>query len=183
MGMMIARLRRSTLEVGNIRTTPPGRVKRSGGAMAELTVRQDELVVTMEPREKRSLTWFGLRKSMSKLIDGLELRVPLARVAGVHVSDAYWELPEKMDARNTRRTAQTRGTYDPPDMDPWIGIFHVKEDGVWAEKLCFIYGQHSPVVTVDIDKNNKAAFTKLVISLEDTSDSVAASIKSAAGLT
>ena len=50
--------------------------------MAELTVRQDELVVTMEPREKRSLTWFGLRKSRSKLLDGLELRVPLAKVTG-----------------------------------------------------------------------------------------------------
>ena len=55
--------------------------------MAELAVRQDELVVTVDPREKRSLTWFGLRKSRSKLLDGLELRVPLAKVAGVHVSD------------------------------------------------------------------------------------------------
>jgi hypothetical protein len=50
--------------------------------MAELTVRQDELVVTMGPRERRSLTWFGLRRSRSKLLDGLELRVPLATVTG-----------------------------------------------------------------------------------------------------
>ena len=104
--------------------------------MAELTVRENELVVTMGPREKRSLTWFGLRKSRSKLLDGLELRVPLAKVAGVHVSDAYRELPEKMDARNTRRSVLTRGTYDPPDMEPWIGIFQVKEDGVWEKRLC-----------------------------------------------
>jgi hypothetical protein len=159
------------------------RVKRSGGAVAELTVRQDELVVTMEPREKRSLTRFGLRRSRSKLLDGLELRLPLAKVTGVHVSDAYWELPEKMDARNARRSAQTRGTYDPPDLDPWIGIFQVKQDGVWQKKLCFIHGQHSPVVAVNLDEDNQAAFTKLVISLENTSDSVAASIKSAAGLT
>jgi hypothetical protein len=151
--------------------------------MAQLAVRQDELVVTMEPREKRSLTWSGLRKSRSRLLDGLELRVPLAKVAGVRVSDAYWELPEKMDARNTRRSVQSRGTYDPPDLEPWIGIFHVKQDGVWQKKLCFIYGQHSPVVAVDLDEDSKAAFTKLVISLEDTSDSVAASIKAAAGLT
>lgn len=97
--------------------------------MAELAVRQDELVVTMEPREKRCLTWFGLRKSRSKLLDGLELRIPLAKVAGVYVSDAYWEPPEKMDARNTRRSAQTRGIYQPSDMEPWIGIFHAKDDG------------------------------------------------------
>jgi hypothetical protein len=112
--------------------------------MAELTVRQDELVVTMEPREIRSLTWLGLRKS--------------------------------------RRSALTRGLYDPPDKDPWVGIFQVKEDGVWEKKLCFIYGQHSPVVAVDLDQDNQAAFTRLVVSLEHTSDSVAASIKAAAGL-
>jgi hypothetical protein len=151
--------------------------------MAGLTVRQDELVVTMEPREKRSLTWFGLRKSMSKLLDGLELRVPLAKVTGVPASDAYRELHEKMDSRNSRRSALTRGVYDPPDMDPWIGIFHVKEDGAWENKLCFIHGQHSPVVAVDIDEDNQAPFTRLVISLEYASDSVAASIKAAAGLT
>jgi hypothetical protein len=117
--------------------------------MAELVVRQDELVVTVDPREKRSLTWFGLRKSRRKLLDGLELRVPLAKVAGVHVSEAYRELPEKVDTRNTRRSVLTKGTYDPPDMDPWIGIFNVQADGVWVKKLCFIYGQHSPVVAVD----------------------------------
>ena len=150
--------------------------------MAGLTVRRDELVVTMEPREKRSLTWFGLRTSRSKLLDGLELRVPLANVAGVHVSDAYRELPEKMDARNNRRSALTRGTYDPSDRDPWIGIFDVKEDGAWKKKLCFIYGQYSPVVAVDIDEDSQAAFTELVVTLEDTSDSVAANIKVAAGL-
>ena len=150
--------------------------------MAELAVRQDELVVTVDPREKRSLTWFGLRRSRSKLLHGLELRVPLAKVAGVHVSDAYWELPEKMDTRNTRRSVLTKGTYDPPDMDPWIGIFNVKKDGVLVQKLCFIHGQHSPVVAVDIDEDNKAPFTKLVISLEEKSDSVVAGIKAAAGL-
>ena len=93
--------------------------------MAGLAVRQDELVVTMERREKRSLTWFGLRKSRSRLLDGLELRVPLAKVTGVHVSDAYWELPEKMDARNTRRSAHTRGTYQPSDMEAqrWLSNY------------------------------------------------------------
>jgi hypothetical protein len=152
--------------------------------MAELTVRRDELVVTMEPREKRSLTWFGLRKSRSKLLDGLDLRVPLSKVVGIHVSDsAYWELREQMDGRNTRRAAQTRGTYEPSDMQPWIGIFHVKEDGVWEKKLCVIYGQHSEVVVVDLDKGGKAPFTKLVITCEEKSDSVAASIRAAAGLT
>lgn len=99
--------------------------------MAELTVRQDELVVTINPREKRRLTWSGLRKSRSKLLNGLELRVPLAKVAGVHASDsAYWELQEKMDARDTMRSSQTKGTYEPSDTRPWIGIFHVTEDGM-----------------------------------------------------
>jgi hypothetical protein len=152
--------------------------------MAEVTVRQDELVVTINPHEKRSLTRFGLRKSRSKLLDGLELRVPLAKVAGVHASEsAYWELREQMDARDTTRAAQTKGTYEPSDMQPWIGIFHVTEDGMEEKKLCFIYGQYSEVVVVDLDKGNKAPFTKLVItSLPGTSDSVAASIKAAAGL-
>lgn len=153
--------------------------------MAELTVRQDELVVTINPREKRSLTRFGLRKSRRKLLDGLELRVPLAKVVGVHASDsAYWELREQMDALDTTRAAQTRGTYEPSAMQPWVGIFNVKEDGVWEKKLCFIYGQYSEVVVVDLDGGSKAPFTKLVItSLPGTSDSVAASIKAAAGLT
>ena len=153
--------------------------------MAELTVRQDELVVTINSREKRSFTRFGLRKSRSKLLDGLELRVPLAKVVGVHASDsAYWELREQMDARETTRAAQTRGTYEPSDMQPWIGIFHVTEDRIEEKKLCFIYGQYSEVVVVDLDKGSQAPFTKLVItSPPGTSDSVAASIKAAAGLT
>jgi hypothetical protein len=151
--------------------------------MAELAVRQNELVVTVEAREKRSLTWFGLRKSRSKLVDGLELRVPLSKVVAVQVSDAYWELREQMDGRNTRRASQTRRSYDPPPMQPWIGIFHVKDDGVWQKKLCFIYGQHSTVVGVDVDGGDQAPFTKLVITCEWKSDSVAASIRAAAGLT
>jgi hypothetical protein len=153
--------------------------------MAEITVRQDELVVTMEPREKRSLTWFGLRKSRSKLLDGLELRVPLAKVTGVRVSDsAYWELQEQMDARNAAGEGRTRGRYEPPEMQRWTGIFHVTEDGAEEKKLCFIYGQHSTVVVVDLDKGDKVPFTKLVITTEPwKSDPVAASIKAAAGLT
>jgi hypothetical protein len=152
--------------------------------VAELTVRQDELVVTLEPREKQRLTWFGLRTSRSRLLDGLELRVPVAKVTGVHVSDAYWELPEQMDARNTTREAQTRGTYEPSDRQPWIGIFHVTEDGVEKKKLCFIYGQHSPVVAVDLDEGSQAPFTSLVVTcLPYATDSVTASIKAAAGLT
>ena len=151
--------------------------------MAELTVRQDELIVTMKSREKRLITWFGLRKSRSELLDGQELRVPLAKVVGVRVSDAYWELREQMDGRNTRRASQTRGTYDPPPMQPWIGIYHVKEDGAWEKKLCLIYGQHSTVVAVDLNEGNEAPFTNLVITCEETSDLVAASIKAAAGLT
>ena len=152
--------------------------------MAELTVRQDELVVTMEPREKRSLTWFGLRKSRSKLLDGLELRVPLAEVAGVRVSDsAYWELREQMDARNAAGAARTRGAYEPSDTQRWTGIFHVTEDGVEEKKLCFIYGQYSQVVVVDLDKGDKVPFTKLVITTPAwKSEPVAASIKAAAGL-
>ena len=151
--------------------------------MAELTVRPGELVVTMEPREKKSLTWLGLRKSRSRLLDGLELRVPLSKVVGIHVSDsAYGELREQMDGRNTRRAAQTRGTYEPSDTQPWIGIFQVKEDGVWEKKLCFIYGQYSEVVVVDLDKADNPPFTKLVITCEK-SDSVAAGIRAAAGLT
>jgi hypothetical protein len=152
--------------------------------MAELTVRQGNLVVTMEPREKRAFTRFGLRKSRSKLLDGLELRVPLADVVGVHVSDSYWELRDQMDARNAMGAARTRGTYEPPETQPWIGIFSVKEDGAWEKKLCFIRGQHSPVVVVDLDGASKAPFTKLVTTiLPWQSDSVAASIKAAAGLT
>jgi len=151
--------------------------------VAGLTVRQGELVVTVEPGEKRRLTWFGLRTSRSKLLDGLELRVPLADVAGVHVSDAYWELREQMDARNTTREAQTRGTYEPSDMQPWIGIFHVTEDGVTKKKLCFIYGQHSTVVAVDLKGGTETPFSSLVVTcLPYTTDSVAASIKAAAGL-
>lgn len=150
--------------------------------MAELTVRPGELVVTMEPREKRSLTWLGLRKSRSKLLDGLELRVPLSKVAGIHASDsAYWELREQMDGRNARRAAQTRGSYEPSDTQPWLGLFHVQENGVWEKKLCFIYGQGSEVVVVDLDKADNPPFTKLVITCAK-SDSVAASIRTAAGL-
>jgi hypothetical protein len=152
--------------------------------MAELTVRQDELVVTMEPREKRSLTWFGLRASRSRLLDGLELRVPLAKVAGVHVSDsAYWELPDQMDALNTTRSAQTKGGYTPSDTQRWTGIFHVREDGAEQRKLCFIYGQYSEVVVVDLNEGGRAPFTKLVVTVRPgTGDPVAASIKAAAGL-
>jgi hypothetical protein len=151
--------------------------------MAELSVRPGQLVVTMEPREKRSLTWFGLRKSRSELLDGLELRVPLAEVAGVHVSDSYWELQEQMDARNTTRSAETKGPYEPSETQRWTGIFHVTQDGVAEKKLCFIYGQHSTVVVVDLAKGAKAPFTKLVITiLPWKSDSVVASIKEAAGL-
>jgi hypothetical protein len=151
--------------------------------MAELTVREGELVVTMEPREKRSFTRFGLRKSRSRLLDGLELRVPLAEVAGVRVSDSYWELRGHMDIRNAMGDGQTRGTYQPPDHQPWIGIYNVKEDGGWEKKLCVIHGQHSPVVVVDLDEATKAPFAKLVISvLPWQGDSVAASVKAAAGL-
>jgi hypothetical protein len=152
--------------------------------MAELTIRQGELVVTMDPREKRSFTRFGLRTSRSRLLDGSELRVPLAEVAGVRVSDSYWELRDQMDARNTTRAAETKGTYEPPDTQPWIGIFSVKEDGGWEKRLCVIHGQHSPVIVVDLDAASKAPFAKLVITvLPWQSDSVAASIKAAAGLT
>jgi len=151
--------------------------------MAELTVRRDELVVTVEPREKRSLTRFGLRKSTSKLLDGLELRVPLADVTGVRVSDSYWELRDQMDARNAMGTGLRKGTYEPPEMQPWIGIFNVKEDGSWGKKLCFIYGQHSTVVVVDLGKGDQVPFTKLVITTDPwKSDPVVASIKAAAGL-
>jgi hypothetical protein len=151
--------------------------------VAELAVRQDELVVTVEPREKQRLTWFGLRTSRSRLLDGLELHVPLAGVAGVRVSDAYWELREQMDARNTTREAQTRGTYEPSDRQPWIGIFHVTEDGVTKKKLCFVYGQHSTVVAVDLTAGAKVPFTSLVVTcLPYATDSVAAGIKAAAGL-
>jgi hypothetical protein len=151
--------------------------------MAGLTVRSGELVVTMEPREQRSLTWFGLRKSRSKLLDGLELRVPLATVTGVRASGAYWELPEQMDAVNTTRSAQTKGTYEPSEKQRWTGIFHVTEDGVAEKKLCFIHGQDSEVVVVDLGEGSKAPFTKLVVtSPPGTSDSVAASIRAAAGL-
>jgi hypothetical protein len=153
--------------------------------MAELTVRQDELVVMVEPREKQRLTWFGLRTSKSKLLDGLELRVPLAEVTAVHVSDAYWELPGQMDARNTTgETLRKGGTGEPPDGQPWIGIFQVTADGVTKKKLCFIHGQHSPVVAVDLNVETKAPFTTLVVSCQPyQTDSVAASIKAAAGLT
>jgi hypothetical protein len=71
--------------------------------MAELTVRDDKLVVTVEPREKRSLTWFGLRKSRSTLLDGLELRVPLAKVVGVHVGDALTQ-PQRLLPRSPGRS-------------------------------------------------------------------------------
>jgi hypothetical protein len=156
--------------------------------MAELTVRQGELVVTMDPREKRSFTRFGLRRSRSKLLDGLELRVPLAEVAGVRVSDSYWELRDHMDGRNARGAGQRRGAYQdyqPPEQQPWVGIYNVKEeDGGWQKKLCVIHGQHSPVVVVDLGAASKAPFAKLVVTvLPWQSDPVAASIKAAAGLT
>jgi hypothetical protein len=94
-----------------------------------------------------------------------------------------WELREQMDARNATRSAQTKGTYEPPDTQPWVGVFSVKEDGAWEKKLCFIQASTAPVVVVDLDKGNKAPFTKLVITtLPWKSDPVAASIKAAAGL-
>jgi hypothetical protein len=86
--------------------------------------------------------------------------------------------------RNTTRAAQTRGAYEPSDTQPWIGIFHVTEGGMEEKKLCFIYGQYREVVVVGLDKGSKALFTQLVVtSLPGTSDSAAASIKAAAGLT
>jgi hypothetical protein len=156
--------------------------------MAELTVRQDELVVTMEPREKRSLTWFGLRTSRSKLLDGSELRVPLANVTGARAADsAYWELRDQMDARNAMGAGRTRGRYQPSENQRWTGIFHVTQDGPEKKEkkeLSFIYGQDSPVVIVDLDQGDKVPFTKLVITVEPwQSDPVVASIKAAVGLT
>jgi hypothetical protein len=154
--------------------------------MAELTVRQDELVVTMEPREKRSLTWFGLRKSRSKLLDGLELRVPLAKVTGVRVVDsAYWELRDQMDVRNAMGAGRTRGgRYQPSENQRWTGIFHVTQDGAEKKELCFICGQDNTAVVVDLDQGDTVPFTKLVITVEPwQSDPVVASIKAAAGLT
>jgi hypothetical protein len=151
--------------------------------MAELSVRQNELVVTVEPRERQRLTWFGLRTSRSKLLDRLELRVPLSEVTGVQVSDAYWELPEQMDARNTTSESLRKGTGEPSDSQSWVGIFQVTANGVTKKKLCFIHGQHSPVVAVDLSAGASAPFTTLVVScLPYQTDSVAASIKTAAGL-
>ena len=115
----------------------------------------------------------------------MQLRVPLAKVAGVHVSySAYWELRGQLHALDTTRAAPTRGTYEPSDSQPWVGIFHVPENGVEEKMLCFSYGQYSEVAVVDVDKDGRAPFTKLVITtLPGTSNSVAASIKTAAGLT
>jgi len=49
--------------------------------------------------------------------------------------------------------------------------------------LCFIHGQYSEAVVVDLDRGNRAPFTKLVItSLPGTSDSVAASPDLSLGL-
>ena len=152
--------------------------------MAELSVRQNELVVTVEPREKQRLTWFGLRTARSKLLHGLELRVPLSEVTGVHVGDAYWELPEQMDASTTTAEVTRRGAYPASDSQAWVGIFQVTADGVTRKKVCFIHGQHSPVVAVDLNAGANAPFTTLVVScLPYQTDSVAASIKSATGLT
>jgi len=88
-----------------------------------------------------------------------------------------------MDGRNNGKASLVRGTYDPPPMQRWIGIYNVKEGGVWEKKLCLIYGQHSTVVAVGLDQGSKAPFTKLVITCAETGDSVAASIEAAAGLT
>ena len=104
--------------------------------------------------------------------------------AGVPVSDSYWELRDHMDVPNAMGDGKTRGHYEPPETQPWIGIYNVKEDGGWEKKLCVIHGQHNPVVVVDLDAASKAPFSKLVVTvLPWQSDSVAASIKAAAGLT
>jgi hypothetical protein len=55
------------------------------------------------------------------------------------------------------RSSQTKVTYEPSDMQPWIGIFHVTEDGMEEKKLCFIHGQYSEVVIVDLDKGSKGS--------------------------
>ena len=152
--------------------------------MAELTVRQHELVVTVDPREKQRLTWFGLRTSRSKLLDGLEVRIPVTQVTGVHTSDAYWELPQQMDARDTTEEVTTKGAYGSSDGQPWVGIFQVTADGVTRKKLCFIHGEHSPVVAVDLSAGAHAPFNTLVVSCQPyQTDPLAASIKAAAGLT
>jgi hypothetical protein len=152
--------------------------------MAELTVRQGELVVTVKPSEKRRLTWFGLRTSRSKILDGNQVRIPVAKVAGVRVTQAYWELPEQMDIRDTERAAKTKGTYEAPETQPWVGIFQATTDGATKKKLCFIYGQYSPVVAVDLNEDAGAPFASVVVScLPYQTDSIAASIKTAAGLT
>lgn len=152
--------------------------------MAELAVRQDELVVTVEPGEKRRLTRFGLRASRSKLLNGLELRIPVTQVTGVHTGDAYWELPGQMDALDTGRAVTLKREYEPSDSQPWVGIYQVTTDGTTRKKLCFIHGEHSPVVAVDLNAGADAPFTSLVVSCEPyQTDPLAASIKTAAGLT
>jgi hypothetical protein len=63
--------------------------------------------------------------------------------------------------------------------------WHFPRDRGRAEKkeLCFIYGQDSTAVVVDLDQGDKVPFTKLVITVEPwQSDPVVASIRAAAGL-
>ena len=91
--------------------------------MVELAVRQDELVVTVDPREKRSLTWFGLRKSRSKLLDGLELRVPLAKVVSADTQDAH--------------EGVIRGEQLRPDESSADRLAGVHDDG----QVCMVSGQ------------------------------------------
>ena len=58
------------------------------------------------------------------------------------------------------------------------------QDGAEKKELCFIYGQNSTVVIVDLDQGDKVPFTRLVITVEPwQGDPVVASIKAAAGLT
>lgn len=51
------------------------------------------------------------------------------------------------------------------------------------KKLCFIHGERSPVVAVDLNVGTDAPFTTLVVSCEPyQADPLVASIKTAAGL-
>lgn len=64
----------------------------------------------------------GARKlrqaSRSKLLDGLELRIPATQVTAVRTGEAYWELPGQMNAHDTEMPVLTRGTGPRPDSHP-----------------------------------------------------------------
>ncbi len=144
--------------------------------MAKLSVRGDELVVTLLAREKQVMTSFGLQRSLVRIMDGPSVRLPLSRVREVYVAPAYTELVTQ-NMHYARSMIVISQGHDNGGMGPerLFGFYREKKQN----KLVVVYGQTNPAVVVVLDDDG--LIRRLVVTTADCS-SDAAAIQSAAGL-